>query len=795
MSAITAWLRGRSGRRVWSSAAGALSVTVAVGLGASVPAAQASPGPAGPAAAAAAQGQAGRATAASATGGAYGTTSAGGKIWSIQLGWENGGQPWSEATFAALRAKGMNHAEINLAWNNIEPARGQFDFTELDTDVANAAAAGIKLVPIFWQSVWGGNPASWIQNYEVTSTGSAARLPAWWDTQEQQDYFTYVTRTIANLDGRPGFGGAFLDYGWLDAMWGEPPAGGSGINGYAAADVARFRQWLPAQYGTIGQFNQEYGTSFSSWDQVPAATPGQPLFPVYQAFRQWSVYDTYSRLTSAVRAESSAPLFYYWGGDFANAQAFGNIPDTFFRLARQYGVTVVLDDGDQTGLAVAFGSMARAYHVRLLQEWTPQASGLGAETARWLGHYGLGEPMSAGEDFFIYQGGQEYSTGFPGYSGWIQAMRSLKGSYPEQPVALYLSFAPAYGGPGDSSDLANANATIASIWRKLPMGFAVVTDQEVKDHLVNLADFRAVLPLDGSDQYIQAYAAGQGHVLSAPAQLADYAAPYMSFAPNGGVVEADPTVSPARNHAWISLAEVNPNWAYNGSATVSLAGLGLRDGVYHLADAQTGAPIPARPVTGGLCAPLQMTSGDLTMWEVAPGPPPAGTPVPATCPSAGAGATTVTATAGQPADGLAFLNVGASAAGSDGNLRQVTQGGQDAVATWTSQQSGTPGAYAYLQADPSSAVDTASTVQVSVTYWASPGQGFRIQYDGAGGPYENGPAVSSPGTGQWVTAQIQISDARFAEAENGGADLRFAVSDPSQPLFIHQVSMTSGSGS
>lgn len=714
-------------------------------------------------------------------------------IWSIQLPWDDNGQPWPTATFASLRDKGMDHAEINLAWDEIEPAPGQFDFSKLDADVSNAAAAGIKLIPIFWQSVWGGNPARWIQDYEVTSTGDGAQLPAWWDVQQQQAYFSYVTRTIVNLDGRPGFGGAFLDYGWLDAVWGPPPPGGSGISGYAAADVARFRQWLPAQYGTIQAFNQQYGTSFTSWDQVPAATPGQPLFAVYQSFRQWSVSDTYSRLTAAVRAGSSAPLFYYWGGDFASAMAFGNVPDTFFRLARQYGVTVVLDDADQTGLAVAFGSMARSYHVRLLQEWTPRPSGLAAETAQWLGHYGLGEPMSQGLDFFIYQGGQEYATGFPAYSGWIPTLRSLQGSYPEQPVALYLSFAPAYGGTGDASGLAASNATITSIWRRLPMGFAVVTGQEVRDHVVSLRRFRAVLPLDGTDQYIQAYGAGGGHVLSDYHQLAAYAPHYMSLQPDGGVVEADPTISPSRDRAWVSLAEVNPNWAYDGSATVSFAGLGLRSGPYHLTDARTGALVPARPVTGGLCAPLKLASGGLTMWEVVPGQAPPGSPVPASCPQPVTGPATVTATAGQPPGGLAFLNMGAATAGSDGNLRLVTQGGEQAVATWTAQQSGTPGAYAYLQVDPSSPVDSASTVQLSVTYWAAPGQGFQVQYDGASGPYQNGPAVSSPGTGQWVTATLTLSGTRFTEAQNGGADLRLMAADPNQPLIVHSVSLATSS--
>lgn len=714
-----------------------------------------------------------------------------GTVWSVQLAWDDQGRPWSTATFASLRSQGLDHAEINLAWNEIEPAPGQYDFSKLDADVSNAAAAGIELIPILWQSVWGGNPASWIHNYEQTSTGARGLLPAWWDMGEQQAYFDYVSRTIGHLTGRAGFGGAFLDYGWLDAMWGPPPPGDSGISGYAPVDVERFHQWLPTQYESVQRFNQQFGTGFTSWDQVPAATPGQPLFAVYQSFRLWSVSDTYDRLTALVRAGSSAPLFYYWGGDFANALAFGNLPDTFFRLAQQYHVTVVLDDADQTGLAVAFGSMARRYHVPLLQEWTPESSGLRAETAKWLGHYGLGEPRSRGMDFFIYQGGQEYNTGFPIFTSWIPTLQALDGSYPEQPVALYLSFAPSYGGPVPGSGLLSINATIANIWRKFPMGFAVVTDQEVKDGVVDLDRFRAVLPLNGTDQYIDAYANAHGHVLTDPGQLALYAAQYLRLVPGGSLIEGDPTVNAGRDRAWVSLAEVSPIWSYQGSAIVDFAGLGLRKGVYHLIDARTGQSVPAKEVSGGLCAPLQMGQGDLAMWEVLPGPAPSGTPIPATCPvQPGPGSQTVSATAGEPPNGLAFLNVGANSGGSDGNLRLVTQGGQQGVATWTVRESGVPGAYAYLQLNPSSAVASASTVRISVTYWAAPGQGLQVQYDGAGGAYENGPSVSSPGTNQWVTAQVSVSDARFAEAQNGGADLRLMATDGTQPLIVHQVSIT-----
>src|ERR1700727_2939632 len=81
-------------------------------------------------------------------------------LWSTQLDFDNNGTPWSEASFAALKADGLTTAEIDMPWNTIEPTQGTFSFTALDQELANAAAAGIKLVPIFWYSGWGGSPAA-----------------------------------------------------------------------------------------------------------------------------------------------------------------------------------------------------------------------------------------------------------------------------------------------------------------------------------------------------------------------------------------------------------------------------------------------------------------------------------------------------------------------------------------------------------------------------------------------------------------------------------------------------------
>jgi hypothetical protein len=93
-------------------------------------------------------------------------------VWSTRLDFDGNGTAWSESSFATLKADGLTTAGIDLPWNTIEPKQGTFDYTELDHELANASAAGIQLIPIFWYSGWGGSPASWVSSHEETAAGA-----------------------------------------------------------------------------------------------------------------------------------------------------------------------------------------------------------------------------------------------------------------------------------------------------------------------------------------------------------------------------------------------------------------------------------------------------------------------------------------------------------------------------------------------------------------------------------------------------------------------------------------------
>jgi hypothetical protein len=559
-------------------------------------------------------------------------------MWATQLQFDDHGAPWSKASFAALRAKGLNSAEIDMPWNSIEPSPGTFHFSELDQELANATAAGMRVVPIFWLSGWGGSPASWVTSHEISSTGAQSPTPAWWDTNGQSGYFTYVTDTVRHIAGEAGYGGSILDYGTLDAQWDYS----QGASGWAPDDINEFHQkYLPATYGSIAKFNADNKTSYSSFAQVPAARPGQALAGVYQEFRVWSVQDTYSRLTAAVRAITSGPLYYYFGGHLANAPNYANIPDLFFAMARTYTVTIIVDAAQSPGLTLTFGSLARAYGVKIAQEWTAPSGNaeMKAQAAQWVSNYAMGLPDGGGEDFFIHDGTTKDIIGFPIYTGFLSTLQGLSGSYPQQPAAVYIDFSRAYGNAA-GGNLGGVENSLTNVWEAEQAGFAVVTSQEVAGGVVKLAQYKAILPLNGVDANLNSYKASGGILLTDAAQLARYAPAYAQLSSTGSL-QIVPAVAANHASASLTLAEISPTGSYNGTAVFSLTGLNLNTGSYHLVST-TGAEVPQKAEPNGdLCAAVNMTSAQLAQWNMVAGGIPAGTPAPASCPASSAPGVTI----------------------------------------------------------------------------------------------------------------------------------------------------------
>ncbi len=239
----------------------------------------------------------------------------------------------------------------------------------------------------------------------------------------------------------------------------------------------------------------------------------------------------------------------------------------------------------------------------------------------------MGLPEGGGEDFFIHDGTEKDTVGFPIYTSWLSTLKGLSGTYPQQPAAVYIDFSQGYGNTSGGS-LGNVENEIASLWLNYQAGFTVVTSQEVNNGAVSLSKFKAVLPLNGVDANLTAYKSGGGTVLTQPEQLTQYTTAYAQIdAPDVGDLQTVPAVAANGTSASITLANITSGTTYDDPIAFSPAGLGLNAGNYYLVNAATGAAVPQTQQSNGLlCASADIGAATLAQWNVVAGTPPSGTP-------------------------------------------------------------------------------------------------------------------------------------------------------------------------
>lgn len=717
---------------------------------------------------------------------AAGSTPAPGRVYSMELRWQDpAGDPWSQAELAGLKADGLNTVMINMSWGDIETAPNTYDWTDLDTDMANAAAVGISVNMIFFSDRATNTPAPWVLGpTEESSAGVAdANVPSWWNTAEQQAYFSYLTTAIDHVKNDPAFVGETIDWGNLDAYF----DGG----GYSADDVNEFHStYLPQTYGTIAAFNSKFGTSDSSFDDVPAVPAGQPGWGVYQAFLDWSLKTTYTQLaTDATAAAPGKALQIYQGGQLAAATTIINDPDTIYQVAKQFNATVIDDANNDPGWDMVQASLARAYGVKMMGEWTiPHDPSQGsAQLAQGIMGSLMAGSNYGGDDYVIFNG-PNFKNMFPIFTGILPALQGLTGDYPvQQQVAIYLDVSQEYGNEQGGS-LAAAQGQMGTLWADSDIALPVVTSEEIANGVAKLSNYKAIYPINNrNDANVQAFQAGGGTVLTDPGEIGRFATAYGNVAdPN--VLQMVPNVPAGGTSADIVLTDISATEDYNSSLSLRPAGLGMAAGTYHLVNA-AGVAVPqtVQP-NGDVCATASLSAASITEWTMAAGAAPSGTAA-ASCPPDYTGAFSVTATAGQVPQGMTFRAVGSSNAG-DGGLATVTENGMPAVETLTSAQSGASDAAVYLQADPASAVEESSGLSLTVTYWDTPGQGFAVQYNSPTTTAAGGPLVAGTGSGTWTTVTVPLTGARLDNGLPFQADLRLVAKDPTQPLIVQKVTLS-----
>jgi beta-galactosidase len=171
-------------------------------------------------------------------------------------------ESWWEDDARAMRESGIGHVRIaEFAWSRIEPEPGHFDWGWLDRAVAVLGEAGLRVV----MGTPTATPPKWLVDREpgILPVGEDGRTrgfgsrrhtsfssPAWWRESRR-----IVAAVAARYGASPHVAGWQIDneFGCHDT-----------VLSYGPHDLAAFRQWLAARYGTIERLNAAWGSVFWS---------------------------------------------------------------------------------------------------------------------------------------------------------------------------------------------------------------------------------------------------------------------------------------------------------------------------------------------------------------------------------------------------------------------------------------------------------------------------------------------------------------------------------------------------
>ena len=525
-------------------------------------------------------------------------------IWSTQVPYLSpSGEPHDFEYFLEIKELGFNTIFLTVPWGAVEYGPNEYDFHILDQYMNYTRALGLRVILVFFYSV----PAAsgdfnatpqWLVNHgelEVNPYGQPQNPPAlaWWNETDRQYYFSFIKAVVSRYVNYSNFLGVLIDFGWLDDDWGP------GVNGlppgYAKSDVEMFQRWLmQAYHGNITLLNEQWGTDYRSFSQItPTPQPFIGNWPYFQEFKVWSINETYSQLFSMVRSiiGPNRLILFYWGGSIDDIYGM-QMPEIYFKLAKIYNVTIVLDDADWTNNAVLFGNLARAYHVNLMMEWTPVPSSM-SYYAKYASHLILGYPWLIGGDYYVFI--RSLNWFYPTVQVNLLATEAydvINGSYPRAKVALL--YVTNYGESYDQwVALRNETSLIPTglfyingTYAYYP--FDIITADELSMGLVNLSSYKYLILLM-PEKYIPKDVlsmidawASKGGVLVKLSSLTNGIGPILArfeepLIISNASIEAFPIVN--GNSAYIAL-----NNYYNPVSAiwleVNLRGLGLVKGPY-----------------------------------------------------------------------------------------------------------------------------------------------------------------------------------------------------------------------
>ncbi len=309
----------------------------------------------------------------------------------------------------AIKALGFNTVKCWVDWATAEPARGQFDFQNLNLLLRLAQERGLRvIVQIYTDSApdWLGAlypDARFVDRSGAVISSQAAPGYCIDDAAVRQEMVRFLEAVSADANRYPAL------YAW--DVWSEPhivnwadfPYLKNPEFCYCRYTQARFREWLRAKYKTLAALNAAWYRRFTSWQEV--SPPRYPTILSFTDYLDWRAFitdklarDLKTRVDAIRSADRDHPIT-------SHAAA----PGLFTDPRDGYGEP---DDWKMAQTADFFGMSMYPMHAGLIRPLP------------W-------EHLSAGLDF-ERSAGHSFGKGF--WIGELQAGQGVTGMRIAQPV-------------------------------------------------------------------------------------------------------------------------------------------------------------------------------------------------------------------------------------------------------------------------------------------------------------------------------------------------------------------------
>lgn len=183
-----------------------------------------------------------------------------------------------------------NSVRVDLAWRELEPREGVYDWTKPDHLVRKARELGLRLfVLIGYQYPPDWFPAEW---RGLNVRGEISNVLNYQHPEARRAYARHLTAVTERYREEGAIGAWILgnEYAFFDLWESLEPGEGHRMLGYDAVSLQHFRAWLEASYaGEISRLNHNWAADYEEFGAVemPWIFPQDRDAPAFHDLLQW----------------------------------------------------------------------------------------------------------------------------------------------------------------------------------------------------------------------------------------------------------------------------------------------------------------------------------------------------------------------------------------------------------------------------------------------------------------------------------------------------------------------------